>query len=669
MKKRNIILSLFLGAALASCSDYLDVEKDIKDRLTFEDVFSNKDYTEEWLASAYSHLTKENADMGFGGDVPFAFSDDIYHPSYKKLVEKTYNEGEWQSSWKTAYQGIRQASIFIHNVDRCEALPEDKRKDYKAQARFVRAFYYWKLLQKYGPIPLIPDEGQDYTLEYEELYLSRNTYDECVEFIEAELVTAAKDLPDSRDPYNIARPTRGAALAVRAKMLLYAASPLMNGYGGSYAERMVDDNGRQLLSTEYDEEKWAKAAAAAKDVINLGRYELYVSKAIRTEDGDKFGGYPATFKKYDDGNFYHENWPKGYADIDPFESYRSVFNGTLMANGNPELIFTRGQNQDEYGLYRMVEEQLPQFANGKNKICMTQKQCDAYYMYNGDDVQGMNAEADGTSAMRRVGFVSSNDVTNGKYNPLREGVSLQYAEREPRFYASVAYNGAMWPLMNNTKTDAEKGYQCWYYQGNSEAYSGNNGLLTGIGVMKFVRPTDTLKDGTIDPKVDVAIRYAEILLIYAEALNELADGAVYQIPSWDGSAEHTIQRTEAGLKEAIQPIRIRAGVPDYSNNVYKFRDQFRRKLKRERQIELMGEGHRYFDLRRWMDAPVEENISFYGCNTKMSNSNAELFHSPVKINEIRTCFSEKTYFWPIDINELYRNRKLTQNPGWQSLKQ
>ena len=127
--------------------------------------------------------------------------------------------------------------------------------------------------------------------------------------------------------------------------------------------------------------------------------------------------------------------------------------------------------------------------------------------------------------------------------------------------------------------------------------------------MKFVSPDDTAVgkiNDRITKKPEPAIRYAEILLIYAEALNELEDGSTYDISSWDGSTSYSIKRDINEMKKGIRPIRCRAGVPDYDlTTIYGNKDEFRKKLKRERQIELMGEGHRYFDLRRWKDAPVE----------------------------------------------------------------
>jgi hypothetical protein len=661
MKKGFTILTVLLViSGFFSCSDFLQVDKEIKDRLTLEMIFENRDYVEEWLANAYSFIMDANGDIGIG-NMPYCFADDMYHSKFKSFKELTYNEESYQDTWVNAYRGIRQASIFIENVHPGSEVTEEEVTDFRAQARFVRAFYYWKLLQKYGPVPLLPEEGLDYTASYNDLSIPRNTYDECVDYIASEMALAAKDLPLRREVLSIARPTRGAALSVRAKALLYAASPLMNGNNDSYAVKMINDKGQRLLPERYSEEKWAKAAAAAKDVIDLNIYKLYV--AYTRESGDL--AYPKTLPPYNDGDFSQKNWPEGYADIDPFESYRSVFNGELSATENPELIFTRGQNQENHGLYNMVVSQLPLKAKGNNQTCMTQKQCDAYYMLDGTDCPGKDMEIGrGDGSQRVTGFVTDADVQAGLYKPLVKGVSLQYANREPRFYASVAYNGAVWNLLD-ASLEVDKGpYYCWYYRGGQEGQSNTgNWLITGIGVKKFVRPTDTNDVSShVSKKADPAIRYAEILLIYAEALNELT--TTHQIASWDGATTHSISRDINELKKGIQPIRIRAGVPDYNDADYADPQTFRKKLKRERQIELMGEGHRYFDLRRWKDVAEEESLSFYGCNTLMTEVEREQFHRPVEISSIRICFAEKTYFWPINRNELQKNVRLTQNPGW-----
>lgn len=247
--------------------------------------------------------------------------------------------------------------------------------------------------------------------------------------------------------------------------------------------------------------------------------------------------------------------------------------------------------------------------------------------------------------------------TEEQYKPLKEGVSLQYAEREPRFYASVAYNGSVWE-MTTSYDDYNRFYRAWYYHDSSDgkvAQTGELYLRTGIGVKKFYNPQDSYKNGgRIIPKFDTAIRYAEVLLIYAEALNEL-DGS-YEIASWDNSKTYTISRDKDEMAKGIEPIRIRAGLPNYADNVYDSKDEFRKKLKRERQIELFAEGHRYYDLRRWKDAPEEEATMIYGCNINISSSenNRELFYIPTVVPSLPAVFTKKMYFWPISHSELKR---------------
>jgi len=643
--------------------------------MSLEDVFKSEDYTREWLARVYVFLGDGPlADVSSKGHMPFCFSDDMYFGD-RSDVYKQWKNGEYDESgifdvgsrlWSSCYKGIRQASILLQNIDMNEEMSAKEISESKAEAHFLRGFFYWKLLRLYGPIPIAPDEGFDYMEDYNVLATPRSTYDECVEYISNEFLLAAKDLPLKQDLLNIARPTRGAALASRARLFLYAASPLMNGKGTEITAEIRDDQGRALMPDTYDESKWAKAAAAAKDVMELGVYDLYISY-FKTSGTDEF---PATITPPYDSEFSDSDWPNGWRNIDPFESYRALFNGTIGASDNPELIFTRGQNQSTEGINVMVVHQLPRNAGGWNTHGLTQKQTDAYYMNDGKDVPGKDKEIGrGDGSDRLTGYVSDQDYNDGKYKPLRSGVSLQYADREPRFYASVAYNGSFWFLLNQSKEE-DKRKQVFYYRGSGNGYTNTMfWLRTGIGVMKFVHPDDTYEGSSDDAlnnkvrkKIEPNFRYAEILLTYAEALNEL--NGTYNIPSWDGSKTHAISRDINEMKKGIHPVRIRAGIPDYESAIYNSQDELRKTLKRERQIELMGEGHRYYDLRRWMDAPVEESQPIYGCNVYATSKEADLFHTPVPVPSLPTTFSRKMWFWPIHHSELRRNNRLTQNPGW-----
>ena len=686
MKKKNILLAGILGISLGfySCSDYLSVERYFNDRQSEERIFKSRDYTEQWLANAYSKLLGNNLDMAHRSYNVTNYSDDmIFNEGDNGKVYRQFKFGEysysWQNSYYQSYTGIRQASILINNVDINEDFTPDEIADVKAQGRFIRAYLYWVLLKKYGPIPILPDGGVDYDVAYEGLSYPRNTYDECADYIAEEMKLAAKDLPKERDNQNITRPTRGAALAVRAKALLYAASPI-NNPRSSDTEKFsdfTDDEGRMLMGQEYDNFKWAKAAAAALDVIKLNRYKLYTAPKRKNANAATAYAYPKTINPPFHQKYSTENFPKGWADIDPFESYRSLFNGELYVAENPEIIFTRGDNsgsgQDKDGNITfnadytiatgLVKHQMPRSFGGYNCHGITGKQCDTYYMNDGSDFD--RAVFMDTCAVDKR-FVSKKEADSQVLPPLREGVWKEYANREPRFYASVAFNGALWP-MGSAKHDEYRNQQVWYYRGDADGYvtSSEQWMPTGIGVMKFVNPMDSNKDGGfIKAKADPVIRYADILLMYAEALNELDKS--YSVESWDGSTSYNLSRKAEEMSSAVSQVRIRAGLPDFEEGIYNDANEFRKFLKRERQIEFFAENQRYYDLRRWKDAPVEESQEIMGCNAMVNKKNAELFYYQVPVPKLQAAFSRKMYFWAIDYDELKKNIHMTQAPGWET---
>ncbi|MDR2815387.1 MAG: RagB/SusD family nutrient uptake outer membrane protein [Proteiniphilum sp.] len=673
-KFSTLLLTLFVIGLVPSCSDYLDSDRYFKDRTSIETVFTSRPRTEEWLAYAYAFLNGSNADICSKLGSPHVYDDAMYFGdqdvkydpaddwklSYNKFRLGEYTENDNSDSWSRCYKGIYQASVFIHNIYMNPTMSEKERLDYKGQARFVRAYFYWLLLRKYGPVPIMPDEGVDYTQSYDDIATPRSSYEEVAEHISNEMVQAAKELQylTRYDNENVARPTKGAALATRAYALIFAASPLANGNNDEFAQALVDDQGRRLLSQEYSEKKWAKAAAAARDVIELGVYDLYTAPFSTTNNGlhDSPTIVPPTGPI-----FSNQDWPNGWKNIDPFKSYRDLFNGTVDPVGNPEFIFSRVSNTFEVA--SLVEHQMPRDFGGWNTHGLTQKMVDVYYMNDGADAPGKDKEIGRGDGSNRVnGFTTQEDVDAGRYPPLRANVSLQYANREPRFYASVAYNGAVWHYLNRPEpTDRHR--QTFYYRGGGNGYTNSPfHLRTGIGVMKYVHPEDV--PNNIRSKTEPAIRYADILLIYAEALNEL-DGT-HSIPSWNGATTYTISRDIEQINRGVLPVRIRAGLPDYTPSTYDSKDELRKALKRERMIELLGEGKRYFDLRRWKDAPVEEALQIYGCNVIMNADHREEFHQPMVIFNLTSTFSPKMYFWPIMHDELKHNKRLTQTPGWTS---
>ena len=712
--KYSIIAAVGGFSLFTSCEDTLDADKYLDDRVTLETIFTDINQTNGWLTQAFSYLKGALAEVKTkGGAFSECFADDIYYgdrdsnnldgfnsqDSYNALKQGDYNENYGSEYWRNAYRGIYQASVFIHNVDQNYRLTEEERTDLKGQARFVRAYFYWLLLRRYGPVPIMPDEGVDYTQSYDDLATARSNYDECACFIASEMEQACNELrtwnrfTDDTDATSIIRPTKGAALAVRALAYTFAASPLANGQlqngyhpdgvSDAFAKNLKNKDGKQLLPLEYDESKWARAAAACRDVMECpANYELY-HRVRQTVDRES-EGYPVTVTPPNDGDFSTKNWPEGWADIDPYLSYRDFFNGTVSLS-NSEIIFSRGYSAADIwhdNVDGFVGHQLPSSLHGYNCHGMTQKMVDAYYMNDGTDVPGKDSEMNGGDGSERPTEWTTEDEGEYCYKNFAHvgpGVSMQYVNREPRFYASVGFNGAYW--WNANPTDNLHYMQIYYWRGTTmvNGVAQNNGytntsfyLRTGIGIKKYVNPADYKTEigysdsnyGHFVHKWEPAMRYADILLLYAEALNELTTS--YQVASWDGSTTYTISRDINEMKRGIRPIRCRAGVPDFSMSEYSDQTTLRNKIKRERMIEFMGEGKRLYDLRRWMDAPVEESKIIYGCNVMMTDRQKDEFQKVVPCYSLPTIFTEKMYFWPITFSELKRNKLLVQNPGWQS---
>ena len=681
------VAAMCATAFLTSCSDYLDTDKYFKDQQSLEHIFNNKNNTLEWLALSYSRLQGDNIEIGHSDNNPTNFCDDMTFNEgnngdrYRKFKLGEYGDGYsydtyYKNSWPWSYVAIRQASVFIHNAHANDELTQDEIDVLIGEAHFLRGYFYWLLIRKYGPVPIMPDEGADFSDSYDDLSYPRNTFDECVDFICKDMIEAAKRLPDRRDNLNSARPTKGAALAVRAKVLTYAASPLYNG--NTEMADFTDKTGRQLISQQYDERKWAVAAAAGKDFLDYndqaGVYKIHTVGIRKTAEDTS---YPTTIIPPKCEPYSSQNFPDGWADIDPFESYRSVFNGELSMAENEEVIFTRGQNNRtnnlipddqegsvEIGVKDLVKHQLPNSLGGWNIHGVTQKQCDAYAMADGTPY-------DREKVMAQYGpgneFTTINNKALHPYDHLPDnGIYMGYANREPRFYASVAYSGTIWPGASTTE-DRYHNQHIFYYRGEQDGRVNSNErwVNTGIGVMKYVHPYDINvgNNASIRDKADPALRYADLLLLYAEALNNLTTS--YEIASWDGTQTYTISRDVNEMHRGVKPVRMRAGVPDYTDEVYADRDKFFNAIVHERQIEFFAENQRYFDLRRWKIAEEHEAEQIYGCNTPMDRRNALQFYNPVRVPKLQTSFSRRQYFWPVSWDELRRNKNLTQAPGWK----
>ena len=301
MKKiKALFIVLAAASVLTSCEDYFTV--DLKDQANMDEVFSESTTTKRYLSHLYSYLPLDEEVVGSDGWV-VARSDEAMFSWYQWVYYLGYRTGNYGSAtgsksdsgtsfnyWKKFYVAIRQCTTFMDYVDKDVKDSEEIRAAMKAEARFLRAFYYFCLFRQYGPVivwgdQLAPEDVDGASLD-------RNTVDENINFIVTELDKAIADLPMNIEDIGESvqkwqgRATKGAAMALKSRVLLFAASPLYNGCE-LYKGQMKNKDGNYLFPQQADPEKWEKAAQAALDVINLNKYNL--CKVVKTGDAFKDG--------------------------------------------------------------------------------------------------------------------------------------------------------------------------------------------------------------------------------------------------------------------------------------------------------------------------------------------------------------------------------------------
>lgn len=499
------------------------------------------------------------------------FAPDYFVDSYRNIT------------WNNLYKNIRSCNVFFENIDKSGLKGPDIER-LKGEVHFLRAYFYSWLMSFWGGVPLIdkayaPDDN---------LLVARNTLAETVNFIVADCDTAATLLPVTGDK---ARATKGAALALKSRVLLYAASDLYNSqasWSPGYAHpELVSYIGGDRTA------RWQAAKDAAKAVIDLGVYSLYG------------GTNPAS----------PEEATANYANM-------------FLNNGNDEDIFLC-------------------FYDNVNRTDWQTPAPGLFYGPNGYHNWGNN------TPLQR--FVDSYEMIDGSKfswaNPTE--AAAPYKNRDPRFYATVLYDGAKWRKRPDDVigSDPEGIVQTGFYENADGSYTPGldtrqsavedwNGTYTGYYLRKFIDPT-------IDHQYEKQklpwrqFRYAEVLLNYAEACLELGQ--------------------EAEAKKYIDMIRARAGMPPIPADVTG--DALMARYRNERKIELAFEEQRYFDIRRWMIAP-DVMLDGKGIDIRYPYGSNTPNYKVVNIEYEKRVWKNKVYFLPILQDELNRNDSLIQNPGY-----
>ncbi len=672
-KIKNIVWLIVLLPAIgiiSSCEDYLDVDHYFDDTMKYDSVFASRLNLERYLWGAAGELPDESSIFGDDAvpgvtatdEVFTLMHDDLFHGKALTLGKVNSSNLCGMNTWTPCYKVIRKANIILSRINEVPDLTPLQRAELIGYTHFLRGYAYYFILMNYGPAVILGDEVLDNNQNSAYYERQRSTYDETVDYICNELEIAAQNIPEDAPILNFGRPTRGAAYAIIARVRLHAASPAFNGGSAAYRyfgtwKRKSDDV--YYVSQTYDEGKWALAAAAAKRVMDMGRYALHTEeRVLANPEGDATEVTPAL-----PDNVPTEDFPYGAGNIDPLKSYTNMFNGATYPVQNRELIW--GKYSDRLRDY--TRQSFPIYMGGYNAMCLTQKVVDAFLMQDGKTIEEAQAagEYKETGNSRALKYFSGYRLNRGTYN--------MYVDREMRFYASVGFNGCYWSGTTCSNLNYSRQYVYYYKNGNAgpeTAGSSNqaqNTCITGYVLKKYIHPEDNWYNGdgsTRINKVFPIIRYAEILLSYAEAINHLQGSHNVTLPS---GHSYTLSRG-GNLDEmlfAFNQIRYRVGLPGLREEQYLTEEAMDKEIKRERFVEFLCEGRRFYDVRRWGTYEQEENEPIVGMNVYADIAGGYYTRTVMSHSDYRNrVVDKKMVFLPLERNEVLKSRLLDQNPGW-----
>ena len=577
MKKINIFSAVVVGMlGLTSCSDQMNYK---------ETTVYDKDYVVKNFSNVGGFMTKiynyADYDFGnYGGAMMASATDESEYSATGGSIESFYN-GTWNptnansSVWTNMYAGIKVCNEFLTKFqglkfDELVLNPDYEQqlfryKNYKWEAQFFRAYFYFNLVRQYGGVPIVTPDMTTAQINS----LKRNTSDEVYQYIIDEC-DAVKDsivkdytnlgnnaLPN--DPADAGRANDLTVMALKARAALYWASPLNNPSG--------------------DKERYRKAAIYTKELLDACK-----SRGMHLVDD--------------------------YASLWSTDNYKD----------KSEIIFGRRvYGSKSEGKSSDVESRNYPFGiegGSSASNCPTQNMVDAYEM------QATGKGIDETGS----GY--------DKNNP--------YVGRDPRFEATIAKNGDMWPTSYKTPLQT--------YQGGVNGEPQIGATPTGYYLKKLLHGNIDLRANskyTMDNHTWITFRLGEFYLNYAEAVFKYL-----------GSATATSEEFPMSADEAINIVRERAKMPDFPTTLSN--DAFWAKYKNERMVELAFEGHRFWDVRRWKEAD-----QYFKSIQEMKiskNSDGSYTYSRKTVSRE---WDDKMYLFPIPVEQILKNGNLEQNPGWK----
>ncbi|WP_232826989.1 RagB/SusD family nutrient uptake outer membrane protein [Chitinophaga deserti] len=630
---RNMALLAGMAVAGQGCKQgFLDVTPD--NIATVELAFNSQNEAEKYLFTCYSYLPEDGEVQS---NPAFMGADELWmeFPTVR-ISSYVWNIGRGNQNkanpyvdlWGTTtslYRAIRDCNVFLENIQNFSRVPDlgiDLRNRWIGEAQFLKAYYHYLLLRQYGPIVIV-DKNLPIDAPISEMRVARRPVDEAVNYISNLLDTAVTRLPEriTNNATEMGRINKPIALAVKAKLLVMAASPLFNG-NPDYSH-FKNRDGLALFNPAFDATKWKKAAEACKAAITA-------AEGIGT-------------KLY--------KWPvSAEFDITDTTRIQMGLRGAVSEPLNGEVIWPL-TNSTTFNLqaFSMAHTDPAQSTNTGSIAVMapTLKMVGMFYSKN-----GVPLNEDKTLSFTNPGELRT-AVTAEKYN-LIEGYRTARInfDREPRFYSSLGFDGGVW-YMSNSPSNSDN--NTWTVQTKKGQYgSGLQIPVTGYYPKKLVNRKFIWQASNaifVENYAWPSIRLADLYLLYAEALNE-EQGPVAEVHTYIDKV-----RERAGLKSVTESWTNFSANPAKPST----KEGMREIIRQERTIELAFEGHRFWDIRRWKEAGMQLNGNIQGWDTNQSDIN--LYYKTV------TFFSQRfvvprDYFWPISEADMRVNQQLVQNPGW-----
>ena len=650
--KISIFAILVFGLGTPSCSNFLDVVPD--NVFQYEDLFTSQQQAYQALATCFTMLPGDHRDLMWTLGDEFAIPNEVNNNRYacpgvsimRGMQSATGTVLDlWTGSSLVSpysmgmYTALRECDQFIRNIDRVPDMDAEMKADWKAQVKFLKGYYLFLLVQMYGPV-IIPEFFDEEGAITTNLFQPRSKVEVCFDYILNLIDEAIPYLKGKREALYLGQPDQVAAKAIKARILLYRASPFYNG-NYEYYHNFRDHDDEHFFSQTEDREKWkaaADAAQAALDACEQYRFSLY--------------RYRSAPYDYDVEDFH--------ANPDRMQTLYDLLL-RMTERWNDEIIWGWVRGATTWSIAAMISKpaafggpSAPNLSTGWAQA--SYQVMERYYTKN-----GLPLDEDRTVNMGALHeIVKTPEEYEPEYAPMRgfmqPGTTTvnMYLNREPRFYADLGVTGSYYrahlvriPTM--MFQDAYGGY--------NQQVQGTWNPPTGIAIQKIVHP-ESYVAGSLNSIIYPYpyMRLADLYLMKAEALNEYYGGPTQEV------------------YDAINEVRLRAGIPtveeSYSNplwatnealNKHTTQEGMRDIILRERANEFAFEfAHRFWDMQRWKRSVKEFSRPIFAWNYQ--GTTAESFFILRNIQGRKWGITE--CLWPIDKSEIERNANLIQNPGW-----